>query len=338
MMRTAVIGLSDSGIEHARAYAAHPDVELVGVHSALDTALASELAAELGTRAFDSVAGILDAGIDLCSVRVPLVERAEIIATLLDAGVHVLSELPLSSDPKTLDGLRRRARSRGVVLAGDLPLRFTPAVSRALQWVREGAIGTPLFMNMSLYSNGLDSGDAYELFRGLGGHAVDLMRLFCGDVERVQCFGVRPSEHAAWSNAQVNMHFADSLDGASGAVATLTLSSDMSLRHPIARLELAGAAARLTIENVYEEATLFVHTDEEKRVVTNSIFGGMPQLRDSHAARISRLVEQIQNGDDIELIEGGSEDIAAAAAVMDAVMVALENESVEIVASGMDVS
>ena len=181
MMRTAVIGLSDSGIEHARAYAVHPDVELVGVHSALDAALASEPAAELGTRAFDSVAGILDAGIDLCSVCVPLRERADIIATLLDAGVHVLSELPLSSDPEAAYDLCRRARERGVFLAGNLHFRFTPAVTRALTWVREGAIGTPLFMNMSLYSDGLDGGDLHGLFRGMGMHAVDMMRLFCGD-------------------------------------------------------------------------------------------------------------------------------------------------------------
>lgn len=317
MIRTAVIGLTNAGIEHARASAADPLAALVGVCDA-DSDRAATVATELGTAAFDSIDALIDARPALAVVRSPLPEREEHIRRLLGARIHVLTALP-AAEPDRLLRLEETARTNGLVLAGDFHLRFTPAMDKALAWITEGAIGTPLFINVNLFSGAPEDGP--DLFRNLGAHGIDMMTALCGPVAEVQCFGAKAPGRSAWSSAQVNLRFANDVVG------TLTLSADMTQRHPWARCELAGSRARLTIENVYEETTLFVHADEEKRVVTNSIFGGIPQMKETYGRRFHRLLEQIHENTPPENIDGGLDHILAAAHVMDAARDAAERDA-----------
>jgi predicted dehydrogenase len=209
------------------------------------------------------------------------------------------------------------------VLAADFHLRYTPAVEQAREWVASGKIGTPLFINMNLWRDRLseDGDDPNALFLSLGSHGIDMMRQFGGEIERVQCFGVRDAGTGAWSSAQVNMMCANDMVG------NLTLSYDMVRHHPVARCEMAGSKARFVIDNVYEETTLYPHDDPIKSVLTNSIFGGIPQLSDTYARRIHALLEQIE-GDDFTS-DQTAKDACAAVAVMEAAVRAAERESVE---------
>jgi len=327
MIRTAVIGLSKAGYEHARAYKTDALAELVGVCDH-DSVRAEEVAAQMGVPAFSTYADLIAAAKpDLCTVYSGL--PAEIRA-LLDAGVHVLSSLPFARDMRQALELMETARRKNVILCADFHPRFTPAVAQARRWLAEGKIGTPLFVNLNLWTawddgvsaQGEESADPYALFRTLGAHGVDMMRHFCGDVARVYCVAVKAPGRATWSSAQVNMQFAD------GTVGTLTASRDMVPHHPMARCEVAGTKARFVIDNVYEEATLYVHDEEEKRVVTNSIFGGIAQLRETYARRIHQLLVHLNEGGAPEECEGGARDALAAGATMEAAIEALESDSV----------
>ena len=322
MIRAAVIGLTEAGREHASAYASDPDAELVAVCDR-DKARADEVGARLGVPSYSDVEDLLaSAGPGLCSVRSALSDRTRDIETVLASGAHVLASLPFATKASTTAELAAAAREQKRVLAADFHLRFTPAFEKALQWIADGEIGTPLFLNMNLWTRGDERDDPCELFRNLGAHAADMMRTLCGDVDRVQCFGTKAPGRPSWSSAQVNARFTG------GTVGHLAVSYDMVPHHPLARIELAGSRARLVIENVYEEATLFVHREEEKRVITNSIFGGVPQLKATHARRIRRLLEQIAGGVEPERIDGGAADACAAARMMEAAILALETESV----------
>jgi predicted dehydrogenase len=325
MIRTAVIGLTQAGSEHAWAYRRDALSQLVGLCDA-DRAKSDELARSLGVPAFTDVAALLDATKpELVTVRSPLPDRAAAIRAVLAAGSSVLASLPLARETAEARDLAKVARGRGLVLAADFHLRFTPAVAKAREWLDAGRLGSPLFVNMNLWTKGELAAEPRELFRNLGAHGVDMMRQFCGEVRRVQCFGAyasHPRERAGCSSAQVNMEFAD------GTVGNLTLSYDMVPHHPMARCELAGTKARIVIENLYEEATLYPHADEEKRVVTNSIFGGIPQLRDTYARRIHRLLEQMAEKTPPEQIDSCAADALAAAAVMEAAIESLEHETV----------
>jgi len=325
MIRTAVTGLTTAGYEHARAYRADTVSELCGVCDG-DEGRARGLGRQLGVPSFTRFEDLIEAAKpDLLSVMTPLAEGSRVVRAALEAGVNVLAGVPFASDVRETRELLRMARERDLILAADFHLRFSPAVAKARQWLDAGLVGRPLFVNMNLWTRGEEGTDAHALLRDLAAHGIDTMRRFCGEVRRVQCFGVNARElraSAVWSSVQVNMEFED------GTVANLTTSHDMSPRHPMARVEVAGTKARFVIDNVYEEATLYVHTEEEKRVITNSIFGGIPQLRDTYGRRVHRLLEQMSDGTPPERIDGGAGDALAAAAVVEAAIRALEEKSV----------
>jgi UDP-N-acetylglucosamine 3-dehydrogenase len=321
MIRTAVIGLTTAGTEHARAYAVDPLSELIAVCDS-DSDRAATAAVETGAPAVPSVTDVITAGPDLVSVRAPLPERTDIIDALLDAGMHVVASLPFAQDIETLAALAEKARARNLILAADYHLRFSPAMSKAQGWVSDGEVGNPLFVNMNLFSapGAGPASDEWQLFRNLGSHGIDAVRLFCGETKRVQCFAQQGPNgmHAA----QINLHMSE------GMVGTLTLCDEMSALHPIARVEMAGSNARFTIENVYEEATLYTHTDEEKHVLTNTIWGGIPQLSTTYGRRLSHLLQQIDAGTNPDDIDAGLNDALAASAVMEAAIEAARNDSV----------
>ena len=119
------------GRNHARVYrdlAQKGEVEFVGVVD-FDTARASAVAGEFGTRAFTSVDELLrEAKPDAASVAVPTVEHLNVARKLIEAGVDVLIEKPLAPSLAEADDLIRLAqRTSRVGMVGHLE-RFNPAV------------------------------------------------------------------------------------------------------------------------------------------------------------------------------------------------------------------
>ena len=119
------------GRNHARVYrdlAQKGEVEFVGVVD-FDTARASAVAGEFGTRAFTSVDELLrEAKPDAASVAVPTVEHLNVARKLMEAGVDVLIEKPLAPSLAEADELIRLAqRTSRIGMVGHLE-RFNPAV------------------------------------------------------------------------------------------------------------------------------------------------------------------------------------------------------------------
>jgi predicted dehydrogenase len=310
-MIAACIGLNDAGVAHARAFAVASNCELAGVYDA-DAAVAAKIGTSLGVPVFTSPNDLLKtAKPDLVVVRVPLPERTTIVRNALTAGCHVISATPISEDDDELASIAELARKKGLACAGDFHLRFNPAMDASHRWIAEGQIGIPLFINGSLCNGIGDMPD--DLFFSLGAHGVDILRSFVGEVTHVQCF------HAdSGQSAQVNLRFAND------CVGNLTLSHEQTMRHPFARLEYAGKVGRLTIENVYEEATLFVHDNPDKIVTVNSIFGGVPQLSQTYGFRSAALIAAIEAGD----IDKEVDDVVAAQRIMRAAVQSAETGEV----------
>jgi predicted dehydrogenase len=131
-----VIGAGAFGRNHARVYhELESQGEPVRLAAIVDTdqARAHTLAAQFGTKAFDSVPQLLDlVKVQAASVAVPTVHHLDVARTLLQAGVDVLIEKPLASTLAEADELIRLAHPSGrVAQAGHLE-RFNPAVRAAL--------------------------------------------------------------------------------------------------------------------------------------------------------------------------------------------------------------
>jgi predicted dehydrogenase len=116
------------GRHHARLLAAMDGVDLVGVID-LDRTRAREIAETYGTRTLD--AGELIGKVDAVVVATPTESHAAVAGPLLEAGIGVLVEKPLTRSLVEADQLVEAARSGGATLAVGHTERFNPAVGAA---------------------------------------------------------------------------------------------------------------------------------------------------------------------------------------------------------------
>ncbi|MDX2455218.1 Gfo/Idh/MocA family oxidoreductase, partial [Desulfosarcina sp.] len=130
-LRTAVIGAGYLGRFHAQKFAAMPDVELVAVVD-LDLDRARDVATEActiqtGTEAIADMTALIGQ-VDAVSVVVPNTHHFDVARPLLDGGIHVLLEKPLTNTVAQADELIALAAARGVILQAGHLERFNPAV------------------------------------------------------------------------------------------------------------------------------------------------------------------------------------------------------------------
>ena len=238
-----------------------------------------------------------------------------------------LCEKPISNDiadaVKMVETARRLNRCFGI----DLNHRFNPAHRLAKRWLAEGRLGHLLFINMGMWIMNPRESSPYFQLKALHPHTVDIMRYFCGDIEAVQCFATKAPGRTIWSTAQFNMRFV------SGAVGHLCGSYDIERGHPMERTEVAGVNGRFVIEDMFREVTLYPAGNLEKTVYSNPLFGGMRDFDDTFRNRLTRFVEQLNEGARPDEIDGSGADGLAAQEVLAAAIESVKNESVVYVKS-----
>ncbi|MBS3785592.1 MAG: Gfo/Idh/MocA family oxidoreductase [Gammaproteobacteria bacterium] len=138
-LRTAVVGAGYLGRFHAQKYAAHPDCELIGVVD-VDLTRAKSIAEELDCLAFDSVDAIRSQ-VDAVSVAAPTRLHHELGQSLLEAGLHVLIEKPMTVTVAEAESLITAADKHDCILQVGHLERFNPAVVAAA-----ALIDNPLFI------------------------------------------------------------------------------------------------------------------------------------------------------------------------------------------------
>jgi predicted dehydrogenase len=311
MLRVCVIGMGHIGNLHARIYKDDPLVELVGVCD-LRADRAKEAAQRLGVPYFLNAPEMLKAlQPDLCSVTTGGFEYSsdhyEPTIQALEAGCHVLCEKPICNEISKAEEMVRVARERKRCFGLDFNHRFTPAARTAKQWLDEGRLGSLLFVNMALWIGRPEDLDSpYYHMKALNPHSVDMMRYFCGDVEKVQCFATKAPGRWMWSTASFNMQFKN------GVVGHLTSSYDIARGHPMERCEVAGVKGRFVVDDMWREATLYPAGDPIKLVYTNPVFGGYSDFDDTFRERIHCFAKQVSDGVAPEDIDGsGAAGLAA---------------------------
>jgi predicted dehydrogenase len=140
-IRLAVVGVGHLGRHHARVAASLPGVEVVGIHDHHD-GRAGDIAREFGLKVLpdlSAVAGEAEAVI----VATPTTTHAELAAFLLERGVDVLVEKPMTASLSEADALVGLARAKNRVLAVGHVERHNPAVEAALTMVK-----SPIFVEV----------------------------------------------------------------------------------------------------------------------------------------------------------------------------------------------
>jgi predicted dehydrogenase len=216
-LRVGVVGVGSFGRNHARAYRelqSDPlqNVKLTGVVDA-DFALAQSVATEFGTAAFRSVPELIQAGIQAASVAVPTAAHLNAARQLMEKGIDLLIEKPLTATLAEADEMIGLAERYGCIAQVGHLERFNPAVRATLPLLTQ-----PMFFEVHRLSvftpRSLDVDVVFDLMI----HDIDIVLTFAKSaVKEIRAVGL-PILSPKTDIANVRMEFE------SGCVANFTAS------------------------------------------------------------------------------------------------------------------
>jgi predicted dehydrogenase len=125
-LKAAVIGAGHLGKEHSRIYSEMPEVSLVGVVDTNKDA-GEAVAQRCKTKYYSSFKEILGK-VDVASVVVPTKSHYGITKELLNNGIHVLVEKPMTGTVSEAEDLIKLGRQNSVILQPGYIERFNPAL------------------------------------------------------------------------------------------------------------------------------------------------------------------------------------------------------------------
>ncbi len=141
MLKAAVIGVGSIGQNHARVYREMDGVNLVGISDA-NAGTAAKIGNRLNIPFYTDVTKMLEEQKpDLLSVCVPTSLHYKVGMEMLERGLHVLMEKPITSTLEQGEELCAKAKEKGLVLAVGHIERFNPAAMELRRRMKEGMVG-----------------------------------------------------------------------------------------------------------------------------------------------------------------------------------------------------
>lgn len=224
------------------------NAELAAVFSP-SSVVSREVAKEFNAQASATVEGLLSSGIDAVYVASPPAAHREQVIACAAAGKHVLCEKPLGLTVADAEAVVSACATAGVRLGTAFMMRFHAQHQAALQLIRDGRLGKPVFARAQLscwypplagaWRQEPETGGGGSLM-DMGGHCIDLLEMFYGPVQSVSCF-TRCTVHNYRSedSALATLQFRN---GALGTVDTFFCIPDVASQN---RLELYGSGGSI---------------------------------------------------------------------------------------------
>ncbi len=325
MLSVGIVGVGNIGSIHAEVYKNNPKCRIVAVCDIIKEK-ADAAAAKFGGKAYYSVKEMIASGIkiDACSMATKGEENGSehYVPTmeLLEAGIPVLGEKPISNRIPQAEEMVALAKKKKVPYAINLNHRFTPAAKKAREWVDAGRLGKLAMINMRMWINNPVETSPWFHLRALHPHSFDVMRYFCGDVKSVAAFMVKGEGRAIWSNAQVLLHFGN------GIIGTLTGSYDAGGSYGLERCEVVGSKGRFVLEDACEQLAFYPRNSIE--VDSYSFLGGMRSFNETFKSRITDWVDQVSAGVKPQDVNGSGEEGLKAQYIIEAAIRSWETHAI----------
>ena len=323
-LRVAIVGMGGIGDIHAGVYDADARCQVVAVCD-IHKDKAAAAGQRFGCPSFTSVDEMVArTRIDIASVCTAGKENGgdhyEPTMTLLNAGIAILGEKPISNEIPKAREMVALAEEKGLRYGINLNHRFTPAAIRARKWVDDGRLGEVNIINMTMWiDNPIESSPHFHM-RALHPHSIDVMRHFCGDVTKVHAFFKRGSGRKIWSNVQANMLFEN------GIIGHLTGSYDAGGSYGLETLEVVGSDARFVLREACEHLEFYPR--RSRQVETYAYLGDMMGFSETFRSRITRWIDQNAEGVDPDEIDGSAMDALKAQLVIEAAIESWETGQV----------
>ena len=152
-MKIAFVGCGYVFDIYMRTKWAHPELEVCGVFD-IDTARSNTVSRHYGFRVYPSYEALLaDPAVDIVVNLTSIRSHYDTVKRALEAGKHVYSEKPTTTDLGRTRELFALAQARGLVLTGAPDNLYCDAVSTMWKAVRDGAIGKPVLVYAELDDN-----------------------------------------------------------------------------------------------------------------------------------------------------------------------------------------
>lgn len=282
-MKIAFVGCGYVFDIYMRTQWAHPELDIRGVYD-IDTARSAVVAQHYGFHVYPSLDALLtDPEVDTVVNLTSIHAHADVIRSALQAGKHVYSEKPVTTDLDQTRALFALAEARGLILTGAPCNLYCDAVSTMWKAVRDGAIGKPVLVYAELDDNpahmmqlekvqsptGAPFPYAEELQEGctvehVAYHLVWLCAMF-GPVLSVTAFSdflvqhktdkpLNPPDTPDFSVAC--LHFAD------GVAARITCTWVSPRNH---QMRIIGEEGEITVDNVFHDQSP-LHLERFSRV------------------------------------------------------------------------
>jgi predicted dehydrogenase len=222
------VGVGYLGRFHAEKYAAHPGAELVAVVDA-DAGRAGAIASPLGAAALADHRALIGR-VDCASVAVPTNRHHDVARDLLDAGIDVLVEKPLTTTVEEAKALVELAVRGGRILQAGHLERFNPAVLAL-----DGLVTQPRFIECHRLAPFTERGTDVDVVLDLMIHDLDvILSMVPSALRSVEAVGV-PVLTNSVDIANARLRFAN------GCIANLTASRVSLKRERKLRLFQADA-------------------------------------------------------------------------------------------------
>lgn len=140
-LKVAVIGTGTMGINHVRVYSELEDVELVSIAD-LNKKKNQQIKNKYKIKTYTNYNEMLEKEeLDVVSVAVPTIHHHSVALDVLDKGINLLLEKPISSTIEEAEEIIKKAKEKNVKLMIGHIERFNPAVLNLKKRIIEGELG-----------------------------------------------------------------------------------------------------------------------------------------------------------------------------------------------------
>jgi predicted dehydrogenase len=157
----------------------------------------AEVAKQFSAAPAASLDGLLAQDLDAVYVATPAHLHYEHVKASAQAGKHVLCEKPLGMTVAQAQEMINLSNRSGIKLGCAFMMRFVAQHQEALKLIRQGRLGQPVYARAQLscwyppiegaWRQDPATGGGGSLM-DMGGHCIDLLEMFFGNVAKVSCF------------------------------------------------------------------------------------------------------------------------------------------------------
>lgn len=183
-IKVCVVGVGHMGEYHVQKYKSNSSVELVGVVD-INLERAMDIGKKYDVKVFESYMELLPL-VDAASLAVTTEKHFDLAVDILNSGVHLLIEKPITYDLESADAILKAAEKNNLILHVGLVERFNPAVLRL-----SSLLDHPLFIETHRMNKFTERGTDVDVVLDLMIHDLDIvLHLVPSEVKEIHSIGM----------------------------------------------------------------------------------------------------------------------------------------------------